>query len=81
VIRQYCVGSKPIDDGIAAKSISTAVSTLRFLYTITLKKDWLVEDVIAAPKVPQTLPVVLSPEVSFAKTAPTSTDGAFGPGL
>jgi hypothetical protein len=27
-----------------------------------LKKDWLVEDVIPAPKVPQRLPVVLSPE-------------------
>jgi integrase/recombinase XerD len=47
---------------LAAKSISTAVSALRFLYTITLKKDWLVQDVIPAPKVPQTLPVVLSPE-------------------
>lgn len=47
---------------LAPKSISTAVSALRFLYTITLKKDWLVADVIPAPKVPQTLPVVLSPE-------------------
>jgi site-specific recombinase XerD len=47
---------------LAAKSISTAVSALRFLYAVTLKKDWLVEDVIPAPKVPQTLPVVLSPE-------------------
>ena len=47
---------------LAPKSISTAVSALRFLYTITLKKNWLVEDVIPAPKVPQTLPEVLSPE-------------------
>jgi integrase/recombinase XerD len=47
---------------LAPKSISTAVSALRFLYTITLKKNWLVGNVIPAPKVPQTLPVVLSPE-------------------
>lgn len=45
---------------LAPKSIRIAVSALRFLYTITLKKDWQIEDVIPAPKVPQTLPVVLS---------------------
>jgi hypothetical protein len=62
-----------VDQGEEARreSISTAVSALRFLYTITLKKDWLVEDVIPAPKVPQTLPVVLSPEEVFsAEIAP-----------
>ena len=47
---------------LAPGSIVIAVSALRFLYTVTLKKDWAVEDVIPAPKVPQTLPVVLSPE-------------------
>ena len=47
---------------LAPGSIVIAVSALRFLYTVTLKKDWPVEDVIPAPKVPQTLPVVLSPE-------------------
>jgi integrase/recombinase XerD len=46
---------------LAPKSISTAFSALRFLYTITLKKNWLVEDVIPAPKVPQTVPVVPRP--------------------
>jgi integrase/recombinase XerD len=48
--------------GLAPGSIVIAVSALRFLYQVTLKKDWPVDDVIPAPKVPQTLPVVLSPE-------------------
>src|SRR5260370_829613 len=39
-----------------------ALSALRFLYKVTLKKDWKFEDIIPAPKKPQTLPVVLSPE-------------------
>jgi integrase/recombinase XerD len=50
------------EKGLAPKSIRIAVSALRFLYTVTLKRDWHVEDVIPTPKVPQTLPVVLSPE-------------------
>jgi hypothetical protein len=36
------------------------VSALRFFYQVTLKKDWRFDDVIPAPKKPQTLPVVLS---------------------
>ncbi len=47
---------------VSAKSITIAVAALRFLYKVTLRKDWSVEDVIPAPKIPQTLPVVLSPE-------------------
>jgi len=47
---------------LAPRSIVIAVCALRFLYQVTLKKDWSVVDVIPAPKVPQTLPVVLSPE-------------------
>ena len=47
---------------LAPGSIVIAVSALRFLYKVTLKKDWSLEDLIPAPKVPQTLPVVLSPE-------------------
>jgi site-specific recombinase XerD len=47
---------------LAPGSIVIAVSALRFLYKVTLKKDWSVTEIIPAPKKPQTLPVVLSPE-------------------
>ncbi len=47
---------------LAPGSILIAVAALRFLYKVSLKKDWSVEDVIPAPKKPQTLPIVLSPE-------------------
>ena len=47
---------------LAPGSIVVAVSALRFVYQVTLKKDWHFDDVIPAPKKPQTLPVVLSPE-------------------
>lgn len=43
-------------------SILIAVAALRFLYKVTLHKDWSVEDVIPTPKKPQKLPIVLSPE-------------------
>jgi site-specific recombinase XerD len=39
-----------------------AVAALRFLYKVSLKRDWGFDDVIPAPKKPQRLPVVLSPE-------------------
>ena len=47
---------------LATSSILIAISALRFLYKVTLKKDWSFEDIIPAPKKPQTLPMVLSPE-------------------
>src|SRR5437773_11556360 len=47
---------------LAAGSILIAVAALRFVYKVTLHKDWAFENVIPAPKKPQTLPVVLSPE-------------------
>lgn len=47
---------------LATKSILLAIAALRFLYKVTLKKDWVFETIIPAPKAPQTLPVVLSPE-------------------
>src|SRR6202011_3195029 len=47
---------------LAPSSILIAVSALRFLYKVTLHRDWRFEDIIPAPKKPQTLPIVLSPE-------------------
>ena len=43
-------------------SVLIAVAALRFLYKVSLKKNWTFEEVIPAPKKPQTLPIVLSPE-------------------
>ncbi|HXJ95610.1 MAG TPA: tyrosine-type recombinase/integrase [Terriglobia bacterium] len=47
---------------LAPGSILIAVAALRFLYKVTLHRDWTLEDVIPTPKKPQKLPVVLSPE-------------------
>jgi integrase/recombinase XerD len=47
---------------LAPGSILIATAALRFLYKVTLKRDWNLDEVIPAPKKPQTLPVVLSPE-------------------
>ncbi len=47
---------------LATGSILIAVAALRFLYRTTLHKDWSFEDVIPAPKKPQKLPIILSPE-------------------
>jgi integrase/recombinase XerD len=47
---------------LAPGSIQIAVASLRFLYKVTLHKDWTFEETIPAPKKPQKLPIVLSPE-------------------
>jgi site-specific recombinase XerD len=47
---------------LAPGSILITVSALRFLYKVSLHKDWSFEDIIPAPKKPQKLPVILSPE-------------------
>jgi integrase/recombinase XerD len=47
---------------LAPSSILIAIAALRFLYKITLHKDWSLEEIIPAPKKPQKLPIVLSPE-------------------
>ena len=47
---------------LAPSSISIAIAALRFLYKITLRKDWSLEEVIPTPKTPQKLPIVLSQE-------------------
>jgi integrase/recombinase XerD len=43
-------------------SIVVAVSALRFLYEVTLHRDWDLEEIIPAPKKPQKLPIILSPQ-------------------
>jgi integrase/recombinase XerD len=47
---------------LSPSSILIAVSALRFLYKVSLKKDWSFEDMVPAPKKPLKLPVILSPE-------------------
>ena len=47
---------------LAPGSIIIAVAALCFLYKVTLQKDWRLEEIIPAPKKPQKLPIVLSPE-------------------
>jgi integrase/recombinase XerD len=47
---------------LAPSTIAVAVAALRFLYKVTLHRDWRVDDIIPTPKRPQKLPVVLSPE-------------------
>ena len=47
---------------LSPRSITIAVSALRFLYKVTLRREWKLEDIIPAPKAPQKLPVILSPE-------------------
>jgi site-specific recombinase XerD len=45
---------------LAASSIIVTVSALRFFYTITLKRRWVIEDDIPAGKQAKKLPVVMS---------------------
>jgi integrase/recombinase XerD len=47
---------------LAPSSINIAISALRFLYRITLHKDWSLTEVIPTPKKPKKLPIVPSPE-------------------
>ena len=54
----YLTNEKKLSTG----SIIVAISALRFLYRVTLKKNWSFDDLIPAPKVPKKLPIILSPE-------------------
>ena len=45
---------------LSTSSLLVAVSALRFLYRVTLQRRWSFDDLIPAPKKPQSLPVVLS---------------------
>src|SRR5689334_17476926 len=62
---------------LATGSILIAVAALRFLYKVTLHKEWVWEQTIPAPKKPQTLPVVFqsrrSPAVSGLRARPQAS--------
>ena len=47
---------------LAPASIHIAIAALRFFYKVTLKKDWIFQEVLPLPKKPQKLPLILSPE-------------------
>jgi integrase/recombinase XerD len=49
---------------LAPGSLSIVAAALRFLYKVTLKRDW-VDEEIPLPKKPFKLPVILSPEEVF----------------
>ena len=49
------------DKRLAASSISLAVAALRFLYTVTLRREWTIKDDIPTCRKPHQLPEVLSP--------------------
>src|SRR5262249_39518780 len=49
---------------LAPGSILIAVAALRFLYKITLHKDWTLPEIIPAPKKPQKLPLFSAPRRS-----------------
>jgi integrase/recombinase XerD len=50
------------DKRLAASSVTVAVSALRFLYTVTLRREWSIKDDIPSFRKPHQLPEVLSPE-------------------
>jgi integrase/recombinase XerD len=47
---------------LSAASISVTVAALRFLYSVTLRRGWTLQDDIPAGRKPKKLPTVLSPE-------------------
>jgi site-specific recombinase XerD len=50
------------DRKLGPSSLIVTAAALRFLYKVTLHREWNVEDRIPVPKRPQKLPIVLSPE-------------------
>jgi integrase/recombinase XerD len=44
----------------SASSMLVAVAAIRFLYKVTLKRDWSIDDVVPTCRKPQRLPAVLS---------------------
>ncbi|WP_027233621.1 tyrosine-type recombinase/integrase [Leisingera caerulea] len=53
----YLTNEKKLTPG----SIHIAIAALRFLYKVTLKRDWVPEEALPLPKKPQKLPIILSP--------------------
>jgi integrase/recombinase XerD len=47
---------------LAPASVLITIAALRFVYKVSLKKDWVIEEVIPAPKNPDKLPTILSPD-------------------
>ena len=47
---------------LAPSSVLIAISAIRFLYGVTLKKGWMLADAIPTCKAPKKLPTILSPE-------------------
>ena len=45
---------------LSPRSIIARTAALRFLYTVTLRKDWQAQDLLPLPKEPQSLPIILS---------------------
>ncbi|MBV8522105.1 MAG: phage integrase N-terminal SAM-like domain-containing protein [Acetobacteraceae bacterium] len=45
---------------LSASSILVAVAAIRFLYKVTLKREWSIEETVPTCRKPQRLPVVLS---------------------
>jgi integrase/recombinase XerD len=47
---------------LAPSSLLVAVSAIRFLYNVTLQRDWRLEQVVPTCRKPRALPVVMSPD-------------------
>lgn len=54
----YLTNQKKLD----ASSIKVAVSAIRFLYRVTLGRQWDFDEAVPTPKKPRTLPIILGPE-------------------
>jgi integrase/recombinase XerD len=58
----YLIEKKKLTPG----TITCAVSALRFLYKVTLRREWNFDELIPTPRKPQKLPIILSPEEVLA---------------
>ncbi len=51
-----------LDKNLSASSILVAVAAIRFLFKVTLKRDWNIDDAIPTCRKPKKLPVIMSPD-------------------